>query len=254
MSITHQERFICTCGTTVEAMVADSLNAGRHPHLKQLLLDRELHRYRCAGCGAVFVVDKPLFYFDMSRRQFVTVFPPGERHDETEHIRTTLRTFEQVLGSDAPEHERVLGPEFLVRMVYGYEELREKIVIDDAGLADLVVESLKVGMMIANLWFVENQVLTLRLDRVRDEDRALVFQPEWIGGARQEQIDQFIIGRDVYDQLDRDYDQLLVRRPDLANGPHCSLLRLIHWTAAENPWAQRKPQVTLERKLSPGGD
>jgi hypothetical protein len=46
MSITHRERFSCSCGAAVEAFVADSLNAGRHPHLKELLLARQLHRFR----------------------------------------------------------------------------------------------------------------------------------------------------------------------------------------------------------------
>jgi hypothetical protein len=251
MSITHQERFVCTCGATVEALVADSLNAGRHPHLKKLLIDRELHRFRCAACGSVFVVDKPLFYFDMPRRQFVCVFPPGERKDEREHIRVTLATFDKVLGAGAPDHEAALGREFLVRMCYGYEELREKIVGDDAGLADLVVETIKIGLMVANTWFSDHAVTTLRLDRVRD-DGALVFVPEWLSVPRDIEIPEFVIGRDVYDALDRDYAQLLERKPPIAVGPHVSLLRLVDWTVEENPWAARTASATIVRKLSPG--
>jgi CpXC motif protein len=251
MSITHQERFACSCGAVVEALVADSLNAGRHPHLKELLLARQLHRFRCAGCGSEFVVDKPLFYFDLPRRQFVCVFPPGERADEREHMRVTLVTFDKVLGAGAAAAVPVAPTEFMVRMVYGYEELREKIVIDDAGLSDLVVESLKADIMVGNAWFAEHAVLTLRLDRVRD-DGALVFQPEWIGGPPLDEVPEFVAERRVYDELRARYDELLAQRPGLANGPHCSLLRLVDWKTVDNPWAQKVPSVHIERKLGPG--
>jgi hypothetical protein len=252
MSITHTEAFVCTCGATVEASIADSLNAARHPNLKELLFARELHRFRCAACGSLFVVDKALFYFDMPRRQFVCVFPPGERADEAEHIRVTLATFDKVLGAEAPAHERALSGEFLLRLCYGYEELREKIAIDDAGLADLTIESLKLNILRQEPWFAEHQVLTVRFDHIR-EDGSLLFHPEWIDGPPDEEsLRDLAVERSAYDALDAEYDQLLARCPGLANGPHCSLLRLIDWSTVENPWAARTPTVTIARKVTPG--
>jgi CpXC protein len=231
MSITHHDTVTCGCGAPVEVFVADSLNAGRHPHLRQLVIDRKLHTFECGACGRPFTVEKQLLYFDFDRRQFLGVFPTTERARERECGRELLTAYETAMRDQAPELVRDLSHQFLVRIVFGYEELREKLIADELGLSDLVLEALKLDLIGSDGWFLDHRVLTVRLDSATPDGR-LMFYPEWLGappdGVTRE---PFLIERAAYDALFVHHDRLVAERRDLASGPHCSLLRLIDWSA-----------------------
>jgi hypothetical protein len=115
-------------------------------------------------------------------------------------------------------------------VVFGYEELREKIVADGAGLSDLVLEAVKVNVLTSDRALLDDGVLTLRLERVLDGGDLLML-PEWPEGRRTEPAAPFVIARSVYDAMMTHHDRLAAERRDLASGPHCSLLRLIDWRA-----------------------
>jgi len=228
MSITRRERVDCECGTPVEVMVADSLNAGRHPHLKQALLDRMLHVFRCSACDRAFVIEKDMMYFDFTRKQYFCMYPRHERAREQECSAHVKRAYQSWMVDSAPELVREHGKDFLVRVCFGYEELREKVVIDDAGLSDLVIEALKIDVMTADPWFEQNGVITLRFDRVLD-DGALRFIPEWLAVPEGETGRVVDVRRAVYDEIDDRFDDILKMHPGLALGAHVSLLRLVSW-------------------------
>jgi hypothetical protein len=240
MSITHTERVTCACGTPLEVTVADSLNAGRHPHLKQAVLDRSFHVFRCEVCSSPLVIEKELLYFDFERRQFFCVYPRHERAREAELSAEVKRAYSAWLLERAPKFITEQGREFLVRVCFGYEELREKIVIDDAGLSDLVVEAVKIDVMTAEPWFEQASVITLRLDAVLP-DRALRLLPEWIEPEPPPGTEPRVatVGRAIYDEIDARFDEILVHHPGLAAGAHVSLLRLL--AAEPAPAGQPSP-------------
>ncbi len=229
MSITRTERVGCACGTPVTITVADSLNAGRHPHLKQALLERSLHVFRCEACGAPLVIEKELLYFDFERRQLFSMYPRHERAREAACSAEVKRAYEAWMQARAPQFIVDHGKQFLVRVCFGYEELREKIVIDDAGLSDLVVEAVKLDVLATDPWFERAGVITLRLDAVLP-DRSLRLLPEWLAPPPPEVEPKVAtVARAIYDEVDARFDDILVHHPGLAAGAHVSLLRLIEW-------------------------
>jgi hypothetical protein len=235
MSITRTERVVCSCGTPVEVVVADSLNAGRHPHLKQSILDRTLHAFTCGVCGQRFVIEKDLLYVDFERKQFFCMYPRRERAREAACSAEVKRAYQRWMGEQAPQFIIADGRDFLVRACFGYEELREKIVIDDAGLADLVVEALKIDILNADPWFRDANVMTLRLDSVLATGE-LRLVPEWLappepapGTAIERRV--ATVSRAIYDEIDARFDDILVTHPELAGGAHVSMLRLVSWPA-----------------------
>lgn len=233
MSITHTDSVECVCKTPVMMPFADSLNAGRHPHLKQALLERTLHAYVCDACGARLVVEKDMMYFDFERRQFFCMYPAQERAREAVCSAQVKQAFQIWMVERAPKLVADSAKDFLVRVCFGYEELREKIVIDDAGLADLVIEAVKIDVLTADPWFEQSGVVTLRLDAVQP-DGALRFLPEWLSGlAPPEGVEPRVatVSRAIYDEVEAKFDEILVRHPGLAKGAHVSLLRLIDWPA-----------------------
>jgi len=235
MSITRTERVTCSCGTPVEVVVADSLNAGRHPHLKQAILDRTLHAFTCGVCGQRFVIEKDLLFFDFERKQFFCMYPRRDRAREAACSGEVKRAYQRWMGEHAPQFIIADGRDFLVRACFGYEELREKIVIDDAGLADLVVEALKIDILNADPWFRDAGVMTLRLDRVLPAGE-LRLVPEWLvppepAPAPVPVIERRVatVSRAIYDEIDARFDDILVTHPELAGGAHVSMLRLVSW-------------------------
>lgn len=229
MSITRTDRISCGCGTPVEVFVADSLNAGRHPHLRDALLDRSLHAFRCGVCGQALVVEKDMLYFDFDRKQFFCMYPRHLRAHEEALSDEVKRAYQLWMRERAPRFIAEYGVDFLVRVCFGYEELREKVVIDEANLSDLVVEAVKLDVMLADPWFAQTHAITLRLDGV-EADGALRFFPEWVADAPAgPERKRVTVTRALYDDADGRFDDILRVHPGLARGAHVSMLRLIAW-------------------------
>src|SRR5262245_6304595 len=144
---THEVR--CSCGAIVSVFCADSINAERHPHMRDAILARTLHVFRCEACLASIVVDKPFVYVDLTRRQLYSVQPQALRAQEREHGQALVEVFERTLGQHAGATARAMfdGDKFQIRLCYGSEALREKLVAHDAGLRDLALEALKAELL-----------------------------------------------------------------------------------------------------------
>lgn len=231
MSITGRTRVTCPCGVELEAFVAGSLNATRHPHLREALLAGRLHRFQCAGCGGELLVEASMFYFDFARRQFLGVFPRTELPSARAHAEATVAAFDKTLGAEAPAPLQAVSDDFLVRVCFGYDELREKIVLEDAGLGDLAIEELKCRVLAADPMFERAGVLTLRFLARNHEDGALIFAPErWTLPLPGVDLPppQIAVDPALYDDVAALSDDDILRvRPGLASGPHVSLLRLL---------------------------
>lgn len=230
MSITKTIHLPCTCGAVIAALVAQSLNAGRHPHLRDLILKRQLHVYSCGLCGRRLTVEQEMGYFDFQRRQLIGVFPRAARSRERACGEIVMRLYERSLVQDAPEFIRACAQDFLVRVCFGYEELREKLILDEAGLSDLAIEALKADLLMADPRFAALNALTLRLDAVEEDGRLRMLAEGADGSLLPDPM--VWVERSRYDAAGLPSEQLLKLRPGLASGPHVSLLRLFEWPAA----------------------
>ena len=210
-------------------MVANSVNAGRHPHLRDAILAGTFHRYRCEVCARELVIDRELFYFDFDRRQFIAVYPVGELPRAAACARAAAATFDATLGAHAAAPVAALASEFLVRVCFGYDELREKLLCDDAGLSDLALEELKCQVLASHPAFHDGNVVTLWLAAI--DAAALCFRPATLGAPPP--VPGVEVERALFDDIAARGDAaILAARPGLASGPHVSLLRLVGWATA----------------------
>lgn len=229
MSLLQQETHSCACGAALEMKVADSINASRHPHLREAILDGSLHRYRCELCGNDLVLDRELFYFDFPRRQFFCVFPVADLPRAAERGRAAHEVFEKVVRREAPEAVRATADDFFVRVCFGYDELREKVLCDEHDISDLALEHLKLRLLVSDPRFAASSIGTLWLARV-DEHERLYLVPAPLEPAPL--LPPIVVERDIYDDIAAPGDgALYAARPGLASGPHVSLLRLVRWAA-----------------------
>jgi hypothetical protein len=223
MSITGSERIACAgCGAALEIEVVDSLNAERHPQLRQRVLDRQLHTARCT-CGRLTAIERDFLYVDLARRQVLGVFPRADRYAPDASARRLAATFDRWFRGDAPAWLRTLAERCLVRACFGLEELREKLVGDDAGLDDLAVEVAKCIVLAGDPRFRAALVAALRLDAVRAGALELLAMDT---SDRPLGVVVRVPREDVDALAARSTAELLAAYPGIAAGPHVSMLRL----------------------------
>ena len=232
MSITHLRHFNCArCDSPIKARVAQSVNAGRHPHMRRAILRRIFHLFACQACEAPNVVETDFLYIDFERRQFFGVFPPEASVRARACAEQVVSAFEQAFASAAAKRSGADGGEFQVRVCFGLEELREKILAAEEGLDDLTLEALKADVLAAREGLQRDAVQTLRLDSVDPASGDLHFLTEIGGEPPHVRLDRMVIvERALYDAVDRPWTEILEARPYLASGPHVSVLRALTWS------------------------
>ncbi|HEX7840333.1 MAG TPA: CpXC domain-containing protein [Kofleriaceae bacterium] len=229
MSQTQTHEVRCRCGATVSVFCADSINAERHPHMRDAILSRTLHVFRCGACGGSLTVDKALLYVDLARRELYGVHPPSEWASEREHGEALIATWSSAVGDTAGAAARTLfdGDRFHVRLCYGLEELREKIALHDAGLRDLPLEALKAETLAGSDELRKLSVVALRLDGVRPGGDLVLLAERPTDPPTLLDLG-LVVDRARYDALAAlPWQDLLARFPGIAAGPHVSMLR---WT------------------------
>ncbi|MBA3460076.1 MAG: hypothetical protein H0T46_08960 [Deltaproteobacteria bacterium] len=131
------------CSASVRARIALGAHIGRVPEVRDAVLARTFHRFPCAACGMSIQVHARFEYTDIERRQLVLVGLPPEVRTWQELETTLNTTIDRALEHGSP----LVAPfvrEVKRRVVFGVEELREKLVVWDAGLDDGLVECIKV--------------------------------------------------------------------------------------------------------------
>jgi len=157
MSLMHPYQVTDRNGVRHSATLADCLNIQRTPAARQSILDRTFHRVSAEG--AEMQVEKAFFYLDLPRGQAFLVQPPRERF---KHVDASAR-LERMLGV-LPDSMR--SQVQYLRVAYGLDELREKIVAADAGLDDRAIELMKAAVVHDHPVLLTRARLRLSLDRV----------------------------------------------------------------------------------------
>jgi hypothetical protein len=168
MGVYHKYEVICAvCDARFEANLVNSVNVSRFPRLKTRLLDRTLNRARCPTCGNISIIEKPFFYSDFNRRQFIAVYPRKERHF---HARASAQARAVFGAFSALKY----GSAKNSRVVFGLEELREKVVAADNDIDDRMLELLKLYVIKEHPFLIDRPRLRITLNAM-DKERIEVF-------------------------------------------------------------------------------
>ncbi|HYF50022.1 MAG TPA: CpXC domain-containing protein [Planctomycetota bacterium] len=108
--------------------VWSSVNVSLNPELKDKILDRSIDKFVCEKCGHTAQVAHPMLYHDMDRKLMVWLVYQGEIPEGGPSAIGTLEGYR-------------------FRRVRSYEELMEKIMIDDEKLDDRVIEVMKLAAL-----------------------------------------------------------------------------------------------------------
>lgn len=131
----------CDCGHVHTVDLVYGIHISRLPRARQQILDGTFQVFPCPACGARTRVTAQTVYTDFERNQYVAV-EPGVERDWPQLRSMHDRIFENSF-TNGPPIASEMGVRFLKRLVVGFPALREKLMIWDAGLDDLVVEAVK---------------------------------------------------------------------------------------------------------------
>lgn len=148
MSISLNRVLPCrACGAGIEATTFESINPTRHPFLQDQLLERTLLRRTCPGCGAPHEHYERLVWTDLPGHLCACVLQEDDRPRWPQLETEALASLSVPLRTEGPPAVRLWGDRVRIRLVFGTEELREKVLCRIADLDDRVVEYLKVTVM-----------------------------------------------------------------------------------------------------------
>ena len=210
------------CGAEQRVRIALGAHVSRAPEVRDDVLARRLHRMACA-CGARSELRSTFEYSDFERGQLLLVAPPDRleawRSLEAQLRRSVHRAFE--LGSP---HAQRFGDGLRARMVFGLEELREKLVVWSRGFDDALIECIKL-----RAWRSDPMLAAphscLVVDRVTDDDALVCWwfaRPADLAPARAIELP----GAWAHD-AERDRGSLAARFPELFTGGFVSVNRLL---------------------------
>lgn len=188
------------CGMAIAFWGRETLNAGRFPDVRRQVLDRTVMSVTCGGCEQRITVERETLYVDFDRGLFVLVFPWGERHRHEAHGQLGGAVFDRVVKQEAPAIVWEILGETAVRVVHGYEQLREKVVIADARLDDRVVEVVKARLLRDIAMLGENGVASMVLERIGEHGGPLAFVPIDADG-RPLDLSPLVVDRLMYDDF-----------------------------------------------------
>jgi CpXC protein len=167
MSLMHRYEVTDRAGQRHVATLADCLNVQRTPAWRQRILDRTFHQV--SSTDGSLQVEKSFFYLDLARGQAFLVHPPRERYRyavASEQLDRMLKVLTKDMRARAVQ----------LRVAFGTEELREKLVAADAGLDDRAVELMKAAAMHDHPVLLTRPRLRMSLDEVNAKGARFLVQ------------------------------------------------------------------------------
>ena len=129
MSIINEALAPCSkCGQQHKVVVYRSINIADNPELKDKVKGGSLFLWECPHCGQVNLAKYETLYHDPAAKLMVWLIPSGEISESQMHAITM--------------HTKAMGG-YTLRRVNDMGTLMEKVLINEAGLNDVVLEMCK---------------------------------------------------------------------------------------------------------------
>lgn len=163
MAVYYPYEIACNqCGFKFTVQLAKGINVGRSPELKKLIVAGTFHKVVCPNCSTAATVEKEFSYSDFSTNTFIKVKPRAERHlwkEASAMLDQSVAGIPEVLAN---------GRDMKLRVVFGMAELREKVLAQEAGIDDRMIELLKVFIVHEHPFLIQKSRVRISFERTTE--------------------------------------------------------------------------------------
>ncbi|MCW3784752.1 CpXC domain-containing protein [Defluviimonas salinarum] len=209
------------CGHVYTIEAVGSVNADRRPDLRDAILDDTFQVIECPNCGFAFRLE-PLFnYLDVGRGQWIMSLPGRQMSDYGELETEAQELFDTTYGVKTTGAAREIGDALAPRLTFGWPAVREKILIADLDLDDVVVEMVKMDLIrrmdeVPMRRGIECRLIGLDVERM---------QFRWLDTEDEGAVMGVSVGKELYDVIAEDTDGWAELRALLTAGPFVDMQR-----------------------------
>ncbi len=169
MSVFHPHVYQDPLGSRQTVFLTKTLNIDRMPEARQEILDGDFQRVTLSTHVGPVQISRPFSYLDAEKNTLILVLPQGRKHQWKEHSLQLKNAYETLCKGDVLCEQKAF-----IRVVYGLNELREKLLLQNYGIDDRKVELTKAGLLYEHSFLLQKNRINICLTEVLREQ--LVFQ------------------------------------------------------------------------------
>ncbi len=223
MSLFQPKNLVCpACKALVSMDAVGSINADRRPDFREAILASDFQDVTCGSCHAAFRLQPEFNYLDVGRGQWIASFPAARMADYPLEEAEAVQLFAQSYGDRAPAMAREVGKGLSVRVTFGWPAIREKLLIREHGLDDVIVEMAKLDLLRRLPEAPMKPGVELRLVNATDDTLVMV----WLQADTEAVIEELIVPRALYDAIAAASDDWAPLRARLTEGAFVDMQRL----------------------------
>ncbi|MBY6056358.1 CpXC domain-containing protein [Leisingera daeponensis] len=225
MSLFHPVNLVCPrCEAPVTMMAVGSVNADRRPDLRDDILEDRFQDCECDSCGESFRLQPQFNYLDAGRGQWIAAMPASRLRDHLELEDEAKALFDSSYGASAPAAARSVGSSLAARLTFGWPAVREKLLVKQLGLDDVIVEMMKLHILRSVESVPMAEGIELRLVEADDEADGYVFA--WLETGSEQYLEYMTIPAELYRAIQGNPEGWGAIRARLENGYFVDMQKL----------------------------
>ncbi len=197
MSLFHPVNLVCpACEAPVVMMAVGSVNADRRPDLREDILSDRFQDIECEACKESFRLQPQFNYLDVGRGQWIAAMQSAKMQDHLEVEDEAETLFSASYGAGAPSAAQEVGNGLKVRVTFGWPAVREKLLIQEHGLDDVIIEMMKMHILRSVESVPLAQGIELRFVDVDEDNDGYIFS--WLETASEDAIENLSVPAELY--------------------------------------------------------
>lgn len=146
-------------GGTKKVLLSNALNIERRPEAREEILSGTFQQFRLSGESDEHTqVMRSFSYFDPERHTLIFVYPQRQRFQWGKHSEVLEKAYSKFRETGILPKKKSL-----LRVVYGLNELREKLILQDLGYDDKHVELAKMALLYEHSFLFHKNRLNIYL-------------------------------------------------------------------------------------------
>lgn len=210
------------CGTKNRIPLVGLVDADRRRDQRQAIMERTLQSVPCSECGASVRSEPEMVYFERSRDLWITAYPREQLAAWPEWEAQADSSFDAYHRSESEIASRMGQATLHRRVTFGWEALREKLLLSGSGLDDVTAELCKLSLIQRGRCSRPDETAELRFCDIRAKECTIAtFLP-----STDEPANPLRVPRELFNEVGTNVDDWRAARVELSTGTFVDLKRL----------------------------